>query len=94
MAEGIDPDTEIHVVLDGFSPRKAGEIHGWVGRHPSWSFHFTALSVSWADVVEDFLRESSRRRSGGVILDSLERYVTAAEVYIDGRDGNGACAFH
>ncbi len=94
VAEAIDPDTEIHAVLDGFSPRKAGEIHGWVGRHPRWSFHFTAPPVSWTDVVEDFLRESSRRRSGGVILDSLERCVTAAEVYIDRRDGNAACAFH
>lgn len=52
--ESVEPDLEIHVVLDNLSAHKAPAVHRWLLRHPRVHFHFTPTYASWLNLVERF----------------------------------------
>ncbi len=41
VAVGIDPEAEVHVILDNLSAHKSALVHAWLADHPDWHFHFT-----------------------------------------------------
>ena len=44
VAEGIEPGTPVHVILDNVSSHRSAEVHEWLRGHPDWTFHFTPTS--------------------------------------------------
>jgi transposase len=60
----VDPDLEIHVVLDNLSAHKAPPVVNWLA-HPKrarWHLHFTPTSSSWLNLVEPGPRRRVCRR--------------------------------
>ena len=82
VASGIDPATEVHVILDNVSSHKSAEMHEWLRDHPRWSFHFAPTSASWTNAVEGFFAKPARRRLKHAIFNSLDGCVAAIEAFI------------
>jgi transposase len=54
LDQRVEPDLEIHVVLDNLSAHKAPIVHRWLLRHPRFVLHFTPTYSSWLNLVERF----------------------------------------
>lgn len=52
--EQVEPDLEIHVVLDNLSTHKAPPVHRFMLRNPRFHLHFTPTYASWLNLVERF----------------------------------------
>jgi DDE superfamily endonuclease len=64
----VDPDLEIHVVLDNLSAHKAPPVVNWLA-HPKrarWHLHFTPTSSSWLNLVDPVLDDEC---AAGSMLD-------------------------
>ncbi|MDE2914033.1 MAG: transposase [Paracoccaceae bacterium] len=93
VASGIDPATEVHVILDNVFSHKSAEMHEWLRDHPRWSFHFTPTSASWTNAVEGFFAKPARRRLKHAIFNSLDGCVAAIEAFIAHHNGKEAQPF-
>ena len=52
----------IHSILDNYATHKHPKVRDWLARHPRWVFHFTPISGSWLNAVENFFSALTRRR--------------------------------
>ncbi len=93
VAEGIEPGTPVHVILDNVSSHKSAEVHEWLGSRPDWTFHFTPTSASWMNAVEGFFPELTRQRLKDAVFDSLDDCVAAIEGYIEHHNASDARPF-
>jgi transposase len=50
----VEPELQIHVVLDNLSAHKAPAVKRWLLRHPRFCLHFTPTYASWLNLVERF----------------------------------------
>ncbi len=50
----VQPDLEVHVILDNLSAHKAPAVKRWLARHPRFHFHFTPTYSAWLNLVERF----------------------------------------
>ena len=48
----VEPELEIHIVLDNLSAHRAPAVHRWLLRHPRFHLHFTPTYASWLNQVE------------------------------------------
>ena len=92
-AEGIDPGTPVHVILDNVSSHRSAEVHEWLRGHPDWTFHFTPTSASWMNAVEGFFSKLARQRLKNAVFDSLDACVAAIEGCIGHRNARDARPF-
>jgi len=51
----------IHAVVDNYATHKHPKVRQWLARHPRWTFHFTPISASWLNAVEDILRQAHQK---------------------------------
>ncbi|MDE0532817.1 MAG: helix-turn-helix domain-containing protein [Albidovulum sp.] len=93
VAEGIEPETPVHVILDSVSSRKSAEVGEWLKGRPGWTFHFAPTSASRMNAVEGFFSKLSRRRPKNSIFNSLDECVGAIEGCIERRNANDARPF-
>ena len=54
VADGIEPGTDVHMILDNVSSHKSAMVNEWLKDRPHWTFHFTPTSASWTNAVEGF----------------------------------------
>ena len=80
----VEPDLEMHVVLDNLSAHKASPVQRWLVRHPRVHFHFTPTYTSWLNLVERFfglLTEKALKRGSHTsvpqLRDAILAYVAA-----------------
>jgi transposase len=76
----VEPELEVHVVLDNLSAHRAPAVHRWLLRHPRVHFHFTPTYGSWLNLVERFfglLTEQARRRGSHTSLPQLREAILA-----------------
>jgi transposase/transposase-like protein len=76
--ESVEPDRQIHVVLDNLSAHKAPAVRRWVLRHPRVHFHFTPTYSSWLNLVERFfglLTEKALKRGSHTSIPQLRRAI-------------------
>ncbi len=92
-AEGLDPDAEVHVILDNLPAHRSARVHAWLADHPNWTFHFTPTSASWTDAVEGFFSKLARQRLKNAIFNSLDGCIAAVEAYIGHHNANDARPF-
>lgn len=50
----VEPDLDVHVILDNLSAHKAPAVKRWLLRHPRFVLHFTPTYSSWLNLVERF----------------------------------------
>ena len=57
----IDPNLEIHVVLDNGSSHVAKLTKAWFAAHPRWHAHYTPVHASWVNQIELFFSILQRK---------------------------------
>lgn len=85
----VEPDLEVHVILDNLSAHKAPVVKRWLARHPRFHFHFTPTYSAWLNLVERFfglLTEHALRRGSH---SSLYELGSAIEAYIEAHNEEG-----
>jgi transposase len=84
----VEPDLDIHVVLDNLSAHKAPVVQRWLLRHPRVHFHFTPTYGSWLNMVERFvglLTDRALRRGSHTSVPHLRAAILA---YVDAHNEN------
>lgn len=76
----VEPELDIHVVLDNLSAHRAPVVHRWLLRHPRVQFHFTPTYASWLNLVERFfglLTEKALKRGSHTSIPQLRAAILA-----------------
>ena len=76
----VEPNREIHVILDNLSAHRAPAVHRWQLRHPHVHFHFTPTYASWLNLVERFfglLTEKALKRGSHTSIPQLREAILA-----------------
>jgi len=79
----VDPDLEIHVVLDNLSAHSAPPVAEWLA-HPKrsrWHLHFTPTSGSWLNLVEGWFAQLTNKRLKHGSFDSVASLEEAIDVW-------------
>jgi len=74
----VEPDLDMHVVLDNLSAHKAPVVQRWLIRHPRVHFHFTPTYGSWLNLVERFfglLTEKALKRGSHTSIPQLREAI-------------------
>ncbi len=77
----VEPDLDIHVVLDNLSAHKSAPVRNWLA-HPKrarWHLHFTPTSASWLNLIEGWFSVLTRR----ALLDASSTSVAELESAIE-----------
>ena len=61
VERSVDPDLEIHVILDNYATHKHEKVRNWLAVH----FHFVPTGASWANIVERLFGELDERQTAG-----------------------------
>lgn len=80
LDEHVEPDLEIHVVVDNLSTHKAPPVHRFLLRHPRFHLHFTPTYASWLNLVERFfglLTDRALRRGSHTSIPKLREAILA-----------------
>jgi transposase len=74
----VDPELQVHVVLDNLSAHKSPVVKRWLLRNPRFQFHFTPTYSSWLNLVERFfglLTEEALRRGSHTSIPQLRQAI-------------------
>jgi transposase len=81
LDRSIDPNREIHVVLDNGSSHTAKNTKAWIAAHPRWHVHWTPPHASWLNQVELYFSALTRRvirhgdfHSRDDLIDEIDTY--------------------
>jgi transposase len=72
----------IHAVLDNYATHKHPKVWAWLSRHPRWTFHFTPISASWLNAVENFFSKMTRQRIRRGVFCSIADLQAAINAYL------------
>lgn len=89
LDRAVEPDLQVHLILDNLSAHKAPEIQRWLVRHPRFALHFTPTYSSWLNLVERFfglLTEHALRRGSHTSVPSLRK---ALYEYVEAHNEEG-----
>lgn len=81
--QNVDPDLEIHLILDNLSAHKHGKVKRWFTRHPRFHPHFTPTSASWLNPVERWFSELTQKRIRRGTFQNVSELVQAIKEYVD-----------
>ena len=76
------PNQAIHLIMDNYGTHKAPAVKRWFLRHPEYVIHFTPTSASWANLVERFFAEITRKRIRRGAFRSVPSLETAIREYL------------
>lgn len=54
LDRAVEPELDVHVILDNLSAHKSRELKRWLVRHPRIYMHFTPTYSSWLNLIERF----------------------------------------
>jgi transposase len=89
MDQAVDPDLDVHVILDNLSAHKAPKVKRWLLRNPRFQFHFTPTYSSWLNLVERFfglLTEHALKRGSFTSVPALRN---AIYEYVEAHNDEG-----
>lgn len=86
VVAGVEPELEIHFILDNSSVHKAPAVKEWLAKNPRVHFHFTPTSSSWLNLIERFFGELTQRQIRRLAVTSVDQLVAAITAYIDNRN--------
>src|SRR5690606_10553110 len=73
----VDPDLDIHVILDNYATHKHPRVQSWLKRHSRVNFHFVPTSASWLNLVERLFSELTTRQLKRLAVSSVEELIAA-----------------
>lgn len=82
----VDPDLDIHVILDNYATHKHPRVQSWLKRHSRVNFHFVPTSASWLNLVERLFSELTTRQLKRLAVSSVEELIAAITKYLDQRN--------
>ncbi len=85
----VQPELQVHVVLDNLSAHKAPKVKRWLARHPRFHFHFTPTYSAWLNLVERFfglLTQRALKRGSHTSVPALRN---AIKDYIEAHNEEG-----
>lgn len=77
--EDVDPELDIHVVVDNHSIHKSAETRDWLLRHPRFHLHFVPTYSSWLNQVEAVFSLLTERQLRNGVHTSVDELVQAIE---------------
>jgi len=80
--KAVQPELQIHVVLDNYATHKHPKVKVWLARNPRFHMHFTATSASWMNMVERFFRSLDQDRLKRGVFGSVNDLIAAIEQYV------------
>jgi transposase len=84
----VDPDLEIHCIIDNYATHKHPKIKQWLDHHPRFHFHFIPTSSSWLNLVERWFGEITRKRIKRGSFQSEQELILAIEKYVEENNKN------
>lgn len=81
--QNVDPDLEIHLVLDNLSTHKHEKVKRWFTKHPRFHTHFTPTSASWINQVERWFSELTQKRIRRGTFHNVRELVNAIKEYVE-----------
>ena len=85
----VEPELDVHLILDNLSAHKAPAVKRWLVRHPRFVLHFTPTYSAWLNLVERFfglLTEHALKRGSHTSIPSLR---AAIYEYIEAHNAEG-----
>ncbi len=81
----VEPELEIHVVLDNLSAHTGPEVKKWLANpdRKRWHLHFTPTSSSWLNLVERWFKELTDRRLRRGTFNSVAALIDAIELWVE-----------
>ena len=78
----VDPDLELHVILDNLSAHKSQPVRDWLAhkKRRRWHLHFTPTSSSWLNLVECWFSVLSRKALTNTSFTSVAELETRIEI--------------
>ena len=86
VERSVDPDLEIHVILDNYATHKHEKVRNWLARNPRVHFHFVPTGASWANIVERLFGELDERQLKRLAVNSVSQLIHAINTYLDHRN--------
>jgi transposase len=86
VEKSVDPELDIHVILDNYATHKHPKVRAWLEKHPRVQFHFIPTSSSWINLVERFFSELTTRQLKRLAVSSVIELIEAITTYIDQRN--------
>lgn len=86
VVRGVDPELEVHFILDNSSVHKAPAVKQWLAKNPRVHFHFTPTSSSWLNLIERFFGELTQRQIRRLAVTSVDQLIQAILAYIENRN--------
>ena len=83
---GVEPELEVHFILDNSSVHKAPAVKEWLAKNPRVHFHFTPTSSSWLNLIERFFGELTQRQLRRLAVTSVDQLIAAITAYIENRN--------
>jgi transposase len=80
--QSVDPDLDIHMVLDNYGTHKHPEVKKWLAARPRYHLHFTPTSSSWLNQIERWFAEITRKRIRRGTFRSVRDLVRAIQDYV------------
>lgn len=81
--EHVDPELDIHLVLDNLSVHKHGKVVQWLDRHPRFHTHFTPTGASWINQVERWFSSLTQKRIRRGTFHNVRELVQAIKEYVE-----------
>ena len=85
----VEPNLQVHVILDNLSAHKSPVVKRWLVRHPRFHLHFTPTYAAWLNLVERFfglLTEHALKRGSHNSVPALRK---AIYEYVDAHNDEG-----
>jgi transposase len=60
--EQVDPELDVHLIVDNLSTHKAPAVKRWLVKHPRFALHFTPTYSSWLNQVERVFADLTERQ--------------------------------
>ena len=86
IERSVDPDLEIHVILDNYATHKHENVRKWLAKNPRVTFHFTPTGASWSNMVERLFAELDNRQLKRLAVNSVPQLIDAINAYLDRRN--------
>ena len=86
VERSVDPDRQIHVILDNYATHKHEKVRNWLARNPRVHFHFVPTGASWANIVERLFGELDERQLKRLAVNSVSQLIEAINAYLDHRN--------
>ena len=82
----MDPELEVHVILDNYATHKHEKVRTWLAKNPRVHFHFTPTGASWSNMVERLFAELDNRQLKRLAVNSVPQLIDAITAYLDRRN--------